>query len=152
MLHPARAAYQTTIAADYSGNTGAIDKVKPLNVARGGHGINSDLTWMPSFYDKLAEVGVREFRIDWLLSDGFYSVVSRNGSGQLVYDFSRLDQVILPLAQRGIKPDHVYDLHGFRAGSFQWRAEQLRGIPGDRPRLRPPLSLSRLFRVELGIA
>lgn len=104
MLHPARAAYQTTIAADYSGNTGAIDKVKPLNVARGGHGINSDLTWMPSFYDKLAEVGVREFRIDWLLSDGFYSVVSRNGSGQLVYDFSRLDQVILPLAQRGIKP------------------------------------------------
>lgn len=99
-----QAAYQATITADCNGNTGSIDKAKLLNVARGGQGINSDLTWMPSFYDKLVEIGVREFRIDWLLGDNFYSVVSRNGSGQLVYNFTKLDQIIIPLAQRGIKP------------------------------------------------
>ena len=97
-------AQQAFISADYSGNIGGIDPAKILNVARGGQGILADHKWMPIFYDKLVEIGIREFRIDWLLSDNYYQVVSRNTSGILVYDFSRLDQVILPLADRGIKP------------------------------------------------
>lgn len=96
--------YQSFISADYSGNIGGIDPAKILNVARGGQGIIADHKWMPTFYDKLVEIGIREFRIDWLLSDNYYQVVSRNPSGALTYDFSRLDQVILPLADRGIKP------------------------------------------------
>jgi hypothetical protein len=93
-----------TVTADYTNVVSSYDKTKVLNVARGGHGINTDLTWMPGFYDKLVEIGVDEFRIDWLLSDWFYQVVSRDGIGELEYDFSRLDKIILPLAQKGIKP------------------------------------------------
>jgi beta-xylosidase len=93
-----------SVTADYTHVVSSYDKTKVLNIARGGHGINTDLTWMPGFYDKLVEIGVDEFRIDWLLSDWFYQVVSRDGNGELQYDFSRLDKIILPLAQKGIKP------------------------------------------------
>lgn len=93
-----------TVTADFNNVVSTFDKSKVLNVARGGHGINTDLTWMPGFYDKLVEIGVDEFRIDWLLSDWFYQVVSRKGNGELQYDFSRLDKIILPLARKGIKP------------------------------------------------
>lgn len=103
-LYPVSAAYQTTVTADFSGNTGAFDKTKLLNTARGGQGIIGDLSWMPKFNQPMADVGVREFRIDWLFSDWPYYVISRNGSGQLTYDFSKLDQVIVPMANAGIKP------------------------------------------------
>jgi hypothetical protein len=92
------------LTADCAVDGGPLDKAKLLNVARGGHGINSDLTWMPSFYDKLVEIGVREFRVDWLLGDAFYKVVSRDASGRLQYDFSKLDQIIVPMAKKGIEP------------------------------------------------
>jgi len=93
-----------SITSDFNATVSAFDKSKVLNVARGGHGINTDLTWMPGFYDKLVEIGVVEFRIDWLLSDWFYSVVSRDAAGELKYDFTKLDKIILPMVQKGIKP------------------------------------------------
>jgi hypothetical protein len=93
-----------TVSADFNNTVSTFEKEKVLNVARGGHGINTDLTWMPGFYDELAEIGVDEFRIDWLLSDWFYKVVSRNHNGELEYDFSRLDKIILPLIEKGMKP------------------------------------------------
>ena len=92
-----------SITSDFNSQTSVFDKGKVLNVARGGHGINTDLTWMPGFYDKLVEIGVVEFRIDWLLSDWFYTVVSRDSNGALKYDFTKLDKIILPMAQKGIK-------------------------------------------------
>jgi hypothetical protein len=91
-------------SVNYSSSTITFDKTKVLNVARGGQGISGDLTWMPKFYDKLVEIGVNEFRVDWLLSNRFYNVVSRNGSGTLVYTFTNLDKTILPMAQKGMKP------------------------------------------------
>jgi hypothetical protein len=93
-----------TVSSDFTNVISTFDKSKVLNVARGGHGINTDLTWMPGFYDEMAEIGVDEFRIDWLLSDWFYRVVSRNQQGELEYDFSRLDKIILPLLEKGMKP------------------------------------------------
>ena len=93
-----------TVSADYTNIVSTFDRTKVLNVARGGHGINTDLTWMPGFYDKLVEIGVDEFRIDWLLSDWFYQVVSRNGNGELQYDFTKLDKIIVPLVTKGMKP------------------------------------------------
>lgn len=82
----------------------SVDKSKVMNVARGGHAINSDLAWMPSFYDKLAEVGISCFRVDWLISDLFYSVVSRSVDGHITCDFTRLDKIILPMLRKGIRP------------------------------------------------
>jgi len=102
--NPVVALPQVTVTADFTKVVSTFDKAKVLNVARGGHGINTDLNWMPGFYDKLVEIGIVEFRIDWLLSDWFYQVVSRDGNGDLKYDFTRLDRIILPMAQKGIKP------------------------------------------------
>lgn len=93
-----------SLTSNYATNAGIYDKTKILNVARGGHLINKNLHWLPSFYDYMAADGIDMMRIDWVLSDQFYRVVSRNGSGQLVYDFTKLDAVVLPLVQKGIKP------------------------------------------------
>lgn len=93
-----------TLAADCTRPAWVFDRGKVLNVARGGHGINTDLSWMPGFYDQLAGIGVNEFRIDWLLSDWFYRIVSRDQAGELQYDFSRLDSIILPLLENGMQP------------------------------------------------
>lgn len=100
----APAAFQTTITADYNSNSGPYDKARLLNTARGGQGIIGDLDWMPKFNAPMAEVGMKEFRIDWLFDDWPYYVVSRNGAGQLTYDFSRLDKVIIPMVTNGITP------------------------------------------------
>ncbi|MBN1769376.1 MAG: hypothetical protein JW842_12780, partial [Prolixibacteraceae bacterium] len=88
-------------SVDFSVVTSIYDRKKVLNVARGGHGINTDLRWMPSFYDNLVEIGIDEFRVDWVLADWFYKVVSRDDLGQLKYDFSKLDRVILPMVNKG---------------------------------------------------
>jgi hypothetical protein len=101
---PILAAYQTTFTADYNGNAGPFEKAKLLNTARGGQGIIGDLTWMPKFNAPMAEIGIKEFRVDWLFDDWPYYVVSRNGAGQLTYDFSRLDKVIIPMVTNGITP------------------------------------------------
>lgn len=93
-----------TLTSTYTNATTPIDKYKVLNVARGGQGISGDLKWMPKFYTKLNEIGIDEFRVDWLLSNRFYNVVTRNTSGQLVYNFSNLDKTLVPMAQKGIKP------------------------------------------------
>ncbi|KRE69728.1 discoidin domain-containing protein [Paenibacillus sp. Soil750] len=93
-----------SITSNYATNAGNYDKTKLLNVARGGHLTNKNLHWLPSYYDMMAADGIDMMRIDWVLSDQFYHLVSRNGSGQLVYDFTMLDAVVLPLVQKGIKP------------------------------------------------
>jgi hypothetical protein len=92
------------VSSNYNTQTSAFDKKKVLNVARGGQGISGDLNWMPKYYDKLVEIGIDEFRVDWLLSNRFYNVVTRNSSGVLQYNFANLDKTILPMAQKGIKP------------------------------------------------
>jgi hypothetical protein len=88
----------------YNSTTTPFDKKKVLNVARGGQGISGDLNWMPKFYNKLNEIGIDEFRVDWLLSNRFYNVVTRNSSGTLVYNFTNLDKNLVPMLQKGIKP------------------------------------------------
>lgn len=90
--------------SNYTNSTTDFDKKKVLNVARGGQGISGELNWMPKFYTKLNEIGIDEFRVDWLLSNRFYNVVSRNTSGKLVYNFTNLDKTILPMVQKGITP------------------------------------------------
>lgn len=92
-----------TVAINYNGETKDFDKTKVLNMARGGQGISGNLSWMPKFYDKLVEIGIDEFRVDWLLSNRFYNVVTRS-NGVLKYDFTNLDKTIIPMISKGIKP------------------------------------------------
>ncbi len=52
----------------------------------------------------MATIGIRELRMDWLPSDSTYYVISRDASNNLMYDFSRLDAIILPLLRTGMRP------------------------------------------------
>ncbi len=85
-------------------NTLPFDKGKVMNVARGGHTTNFDLTWMPAFYNDLAKVGISHFRVDWILSEWFYGAVKRDSNGELTYDFTSLDKVLCPMLKKGITP------------------------------------------------
>ncbi|KRE69759.1 discoidin domain-containing protein [Paenibacillus sp. Soil750] len=100
-----QAAGSTTLSADYDVTTGSYDKVKIQNLARGGHLTNNNLNWLPSYYDQMKEIGIKVVRIDWVITDLFYHVVSRNAvTQQLEYDFTKLDKVVLPLVERGMTP------------------------------------------------
>ncbi len=98
------AATSATASFDYNTANGSFNKDKLLNLARGYKGPISNASWHNSFYGTMASIGVRELRMDWLPSDLTYHVISRNGSNQLVYDFTQLDAILLPLLKRGMRP------------------------------------------------
>lgn len=95
---------QYLIEGDYSAVSGNYDKDRLLNVSRGGYLINRNKYWMPSLYDKMSEDGVNLVRMDWILSDQFYHIVSADGSGNLTFNFEMLDAAILPLLEKGMTP------------------------------------------------
>lgn len=92
------------VVGDYDAVSGTYDSDKLLNVSRGGYLINRNKYWMPSLYDELADDGVNMVRMDWILSDQFYHVVSKDENGDLKFDFTLLDSAILPLLEKGMTP------------------------------------------------
>ncbi len=92
------------INGDYNAVSGVYNSDKLLNVSRGGYLINRNQYWMPSLYDKLQEDGINMVRMDWILSDQFYHVVSADEDGSLQFDFTLLDAAILPLLEKGMTP------------------------------------------------
>jgi hypothetical protein len=100
-------AYGATSASmsfDYATYNQPLNKTKILNLARGYQGPIHNLTWHNSFYGNMTTIGVHELRMDWLPSDSTYSVISRDTSGSLKYDFTKLDAIVVPLLQRGMRP------------------------------------------------
>ncbi|MGN0107456.1 MAG: discoidin domain-containing protein, partial [Hominilimicola sp.] len=93
-----------SIDVDYTVTDGTYNKDKLLNVSRGGYFVNRNKYWMPSYYDKYVEDGINMVRMDWVTSDEYYHVVSRDENGKLQYDFTKLDEIIMPLLERGITP------------------------------------------------
>ncbi len=92
-----------TIFANYNNTYGTFPKEKILNTCQGGFRININSYWLPSFYDKAAEDGVNFVRIG--LNEQDYDIVSRNSETQkLEFDFTKLDKVMLPMLEKGIKP------------------------------------------------
>ncbi|MBN1805522.1 MAG: RICIN domain-containing protein [Sedimentisphaerales bacterium] len=96
-------ATSASISFNYNNTSGALDKPKLLNLARGNKGPIWQSSWHNSFYGNMATVGIRELRLDWLPDDTIYHVVSRNG-GNLVYDWTALDAVLMPLLKKGMRP------------------------------------------------
>lgn len=93
------------ISVDYNAETEiTYNSDKLLNVSRGGYLINNNNNYMPSLYDKMAEDGVNMVRMDWILADIFYEIVSRGDDGTLEYNFTYLDNTILPLLEKGMRP------------------------------------------------
>lgn len=93
-----------SIDVDYKVTNGEYNKDKLLNVSRGGYFVNRNRYWMPSYYDKYVEDGINMVRMDWILSDEYYHIVSKDDDGNFKYDFTYLDEVILPLLEKGITP------------------------------------------------
>lgn len=100
---PADAA-TTSMSFSYTQTAGPVPLAKIMKGSQGGYLSAQNLNWFTAQIPELARMGLKEIRIDHLLEDGFYTPVSRNQSGQLQYDFSRLDRVVLGLVQNGIRP------------------------------------------------
>lgn len=107
-LPPADAAAATTttasITSSYSAKGEAFDAAGLLNVSQGGYGSMKNLNWFTGQAAQMSSMGIKEVRIDHVFDDPFYKVVSADASGAIAYDFSRLDQVLLPLAAHDITP------------------------------------------------
>jgi len=95
---------QMTIISDYNSTDGELDKSKLLNAAQGGYLTLMNLNWLPESYSNFKEAGLEMIRIDWLTNDGFYKFVTKDGSGNLQFDFTRIDRIILPMVENGIQP------------------------------------------------
>jgi hypothetical protein len=92
------------VEVDVSLEEGAFDKKRLLNVATGGYAPMANVNWLPGTYNALAAIDIDMIRIDHLTDDAFYSVVWRDAGGDLRFDFSRLDRVVVPILQSGMTP------------------------------------------------
>ncbi len=93
-----------TVAVDAAREEGAFEKQRSLNVATGGYAPMANVNWFPGTYGQLTAIGIDMVRVDHLTDEAFYSVVWRDASGDLNFDFSRLDRVIVPILQHGMEP------------------------------------------------
>ncbi|RSM64131.1 hypothetical protein DMB66_21080 [Actinoplanes sp. ATCC 53533] len=95
----AAAAVAVEVTADYATTVGELDKSLLLNVSQGGYAALRNLHLLPGQAAELAALGVRQIRVDHVFDDAFYDVVQRTG-----YDFTRLDAVLRPFVDAGIRP------------------------------------------------
>ncbi len=93
-----------TVTVDRARPEGPLDKGRVLNGSEGGYEAMRNLRWLPGAYDDLAAAGLQMIRLDHLTNDKFYRVVSRDAAGRLRFDFSRLDRVIDPMIEKGMRP------------------------------------------------
>jgi len=93
-----------SVTADYDAAAGTVDKDRLFNASQGGYAAMQNLNWFPDAFNQLAALGFKTIRLDHLVNDQFYRVVSRDAAGALRCDFSRLDRIILPLTARGLTP------------------------------------------------
>ncbi|WP_163509166.1 GH39 family glycosyl hydrolase [Fodinicola acaciae] len=100
---PSAQAATVSITSHYDTAAGTFDKSKYLNANEGGYLTHTSLNWLPEAYDGFAGAGLRMVTITHLPNENFYNVVTK-GKDDLLYDFSRLDRVVLPLVRHGMTP------------------------------------------------
>jgi beta-xylosidase len=100
---PSAQAATVSITSHYNTAAGTFDKSKYFNANEGGYLTHTSLNWLPDAYDDFADAGLRMVTITHLLNENFYNVVSR-GKDDFLYDFSKLDRVVLPLVRHGMTP------------------------------------------------
>ena len=98
------AAARLTVTIDYARPDGPLEKGRLLNGSEGGYEAMRNLNWLPEAYDKLAAIDFQMVRLDHLTNDKLYRVVSRDETGRLRFDFTRLDRVIEPMLRKGMRP------------------------------------------------
>jgi len=95
---------KASMSASYKAKGAPFDTSDLLNASQGGYGTMKNLHWFTAQAAQMSSMGLREVRIDHVFDDPFYKVVTVDASGNPVYDFSRLDQVLLPLLAHDITP------------------------------------------------
>lgn len=101
---PASAASTVSVTSTYGTNTGTLSGDELLNGSQGGYNVTKNLHLNPVNSGKYASTGLRQVRVDHIFDDDFYHVASRDSSGTLKLDFTKLDAVVLPLFKEGMKP------------------------------------------------
>lgn len=93
-----------TLRADYSDDGEGIDTGALLNGSQGSYPPMRNLNWLTNQAAQMSGMGLNEIRLDDVFNDATYGTVSRDAAGALVYDFSRLDKVLLTLDANGLTP------------------------------------------------
>lgn len=96
----APAAVAVNVSANYAADAGQLDKDLLLNVSQGGYLTLQNLHVLRDQAAEFAALGMRQIRVDHVFDDAFYDVVRGAGS----YDFAKLDDVLRPFIQNGIRP------------------------------------------------
>jgi len=92
------------ITASYADPGESFDTSRLLNASQGGYAPMRNLHWLTGQAAQMSSMGLKDIRIDHVFDDPFYNVVSVDAAGAVQYDFSRLDQVLLPLVAHDITP------------------------------------------------
>lgn len=98
----------TTTAASFTASvadTGVpYDAGKIMNASQGGYAPMTNPRWFVDRLPQISELGVQQVRIDHVLNDKFYNVVSAQPDGSFAYDFTRLDAVVDAILAQGMQP------------------------------------------------
>ncbi|WP_165788998.1 GH39 family glycosyl hydrolase [Cryobacterium zongtaii] len=101
---PTAEATTMTMLADYSSKGTPLDTGVLLNGSQGAYPPTRNLHWLTSQAAQISAMGINEIRIDDVFNDASYDVINVGGNGEIQYDFSKLDSVLLPLIDNGITP------------------------------------------------
>ncbi|MGW1343229.1 GH39 family glycosyl hydrolase [Kribbella sp. NPDC002412] len=88
------------VKATYGADIGTLDKDLVLRASQGGYLTLQNLHVLADHADELHDLGLREIRVDHVFDDEFYDVVKGVDS----FDFTKLDGVLQPLVNNGIRP------------------------------------------------
>lgn len=97
---PAAPRAAVAVAATYGTDAGELDKDLVLRASQGGYVTLKNLHVLADHADELADLGLRELRVDHVFDDDFYGVVQDVDD----FDFTKLDAVLKPLVDNGIRP------------------------------------------------
>ncbi|WP_447942595.1 GH39 family glycosyl hydrolase [Microbacterium aurum] len=93
-----------SFTASYADAGVAYDPGKIMNASQGGYATMTNPRWFVDRLPQISELGVTQVRIDHVLNDKYYNVVSAQPDGSFAYDFTRLDAVVDAILAQGMQP------------------------------------------------
>ena len=103
-LLPTQKAGTTSLSTDLGMKGEGIDLSRLLNASQGGYSAMRNLHWLAGQAAQMSSMGLRQVRLDHVFDDSTYHVVRKDDAGKVVYNFTALDRVLIPLLDNGITP------------------------------------------------
>ena len=101
---PTDTATTARFAADYADKGAPFDRAQIMNASQGGYAPMNNPRWFTDKLPHFSQMGLQQIRLDHILNDYLYGVVVEQADGSITYDFSRLDQTVVPLLDQGFQP------------------------------------------------